>query len=47
MKRKMPQGEAGVDTVGVHEKGNREERGLAKIRALMICRVFFVICGFT
>lgn len=38
---KMPQGAAGVDTVGVHEKGSSEERGIGEIGALMICRLFF------
>lgn len=44
--RKMPLGEAGVDTVGVHEKGNIRKRGDMETRAQMICRIFFMIPGF-
>lgn len=42
----MPLGDAGVDTVGVHEKGNIRKRGDMETRAQMICRIFFMIPGF-
>lgn len=41
-KRKMLQGEAAVDTVGVHEKGNAGKReDWQRSEVLMSCRVLF------